>query len=38
MAWLSKPWVIAGLVAAAIAIPVGIHEYQVQHAREPASP
>ena len=26
--WLGKPWVIAGLVAAAVAIPVAIHNHQ----------
>jgi len=36
--WLTKPWVLAGLVAAAIAIPIAIHESQVDRGREPASP
>jgi hypothetical protein len=35
--WLSNPWIIAGLVAAAIAIPVAIHNHQIDH-DEPASP
>ncbi|MBN2218406.1 MAG: carboxypeptidase regulatory-like domain-containing protein [Pirellulales bacterium] len=29
--WLGNPWVIAGLVAAAVAIPVAIHNYQIDH-------
>jgi len=29
--WLSNPWIIAGLVAAAVAIPVAIHNHQIDH-------
>jgi carboxypeptidase family protein len=29
--WLSNPWVVAGLVAAAVAIPVAIHNHQVDN-------
>ena len=36
--WLTNPWVIAGLVAAAIAIPVAIHNNQVDRNPPPASP
>jgi len=36
-ALLTNPWVIAGIVAAAIAIPVGIHNYNKHH-DDPASP
>jgi hypothetical protein len=36
--WLTNPWVIAGLVAAAIAIPVAIHNDQVDRNPPPASP
>jgi len=36
-ALLTNPWVIAGIVAAAIAIPVGIHNYNKNH-DDPASP
>ena len=36
--WLSNPWIVAGLVTAAIAIPVGIHNYQIDRNRPPASP
>lgn len=35
--WLSNPWVIGALIAAAIAIPVAIHNHQIDH-DEPASP
>ena len=34
--WLSNPWIVAGLVAAAVAIPVAIHNHQTDNA--PASP
>ena len=34
--WLGKPWVIAGLVAAAVAIPVAIHNHQ--NDKSPSSP
>jgi hypothetical protein len=34
--WLSNPWIIAGLIAAAVAIPVAIHNHQVDNDR-PAS-
>ncbi|MGD9128252.1 MAG: carboxypeptidase-like regulatory domain-containing protein [Planctomycetia bacterium] len=34
--WLGKPWVIAGLVAAAVAIPVAIHNHQ--NDKSPVSP
>ena len=34
--WLGKPWVIAGLVAAAVAIPVAIHNSQ--NDKSPVSP
>lgn len=37
-AFFTNPWVIAGIVAAAIAIPVGIHNYNEHHDDEPASP
>ena len=29
--WLSNPWIVAGLVAAAVAIPVAIHNNQVDN-------
>lgn len=29
--WLSNPWVIAGLIAAAVAIPVAIHNHQADN-------
>jgi hypothetical protein len=29
--WLSNPWVIAGLIAAAVAIPVAIHNHQIDN-------
>jgi len=29
--WLGNPWIIAGLVAAAVAIPVAIHNHQIDH-------
>ena len=35
--WLGNPWIIAGLVAAAVAIPVAIHNHQIDH-DQPASP
>jgi len=34
--WLGKPWVIAGLVGAAVAIPVAIHNHQ--NDKSPVSP
>lgn len=34
--WLTNPWVVAGLVAAAVAIPVAIHNHQVDN--QPSSP
>lgn len=33
--WLSKPWVIAGAVAAAVAVPVAIHNHQVARLASP---
>jgi hypothetical protein len=33
--WLSKPWVIAGVVAAAVAVPVAIHEHQEDRLSSP---
>ncbi|MCX7427886.1 MAG: carboxypeptidase-like regulatory domain-containing protein [Planctomycetia bacterium] len=36
--WLGQPWVIAGLIAAAIAIPVIIHNNQADKDSTPASP
>lgn len=33
--WLSNPWVVAGLVAAAVAIPVAIHNNRVQRTASP---
>lgn len=33
--WLSKPWVVAGLMAAAITIPVAIHNHQVDESVDP---
>jgi hypothetical protein len=33
-----NPWILAGLVAAAIAIPVAIHNHQVDRAEPPLSP
>ncbi|MBN1589847.1 MAG: carboxypeptidase regulatory-like domain-containing protein [Pirellulales bacterium] len=35
--WLGNPWIIGGLVAAAVAIPVAIHNHQVDN-DTPASP
>jgi hypothetical protein len=35
--WLGNPWVIAGLVAVAIAVPVAIHNHQVDKKKTPAS-
>jgi hypothetical protein len=34
--WLGNPWIIAGLIAAAVAIPVAIHNNQIHHDK-PAS-
>jgi hypothetical protein len=33
--WLSKPWVIAGGVAAAVAVPVAIHNHRVARLSSP---
>jgi len=33
--WLSKPWVLAGAVAAAVAVPVAIHNHQVKRLASP---
>jgi hypothetical protein len=33
--WLGKPWVIAGVVAAAVAIPVAIHNHRVHRSSSP---
>lgn len=33
--WLGKPWVVAGLIAAAIAIPVAIHNHQIDKKKTP---
>lgn len=35
--WLGNPWVIAGLIAAAVAIPVAIHNDRVDRNRIPGS-
>jgi hypothetical protein len=37
--WLTNPWIVAGLVAAAVAIPVAIHNHQVDNGPAvPATP
>ncbi|NQU21082.1 MAG: carboxypeptidase regulatory-like domain-containing protein [Candidatus Nealsonbacteria bacterium] len=33
--WLGNPWVITGLVAAAVAIPVGIHNHRMRRMSSP---
>ena len=33
--WLSNPWVIAGIVAAAVAVPVAIHNNRIDRLRSP---
>ena len=33
--WLGNPWVVTGLVAAAVAIPVGIHNHRVHRTSSP---
>lgn len=33
--WLGNPWVIAGVVAAAVAVPVAIHQNRVDRLRSP---
>lgn len=36
--WLRNPWVIAGLVTAAVAIPVAVHNYQLNDDPDPSTP
>jgi hypothetical protein len=36
--WLSNPWILAGLVATAVAVPVAIHNARADRNSEPASP
>ncbi|MBN2022403.1 MAG: carboxypeptidase regulatory-like domain-containing protein [Pirellulales bacterium] len=36
--WLGNPWVIAGLVATAVAVPVAIHNHQIDKKKTPVSP
>lgn len=36
--WLSNPWVLAGLVAAAVTVPVVIHNHRLQRSAGPTSP
>ena len=38
MYWFSNPWVIAGLVATAVAIPVAIHNHRIDRNGDPVSP
>ena len=36
--WLSNPWVVAGLVAAAVTVPVVIHNHRLDRTASPSSP
>jgi hypothetical protein len=36
--WLSNPWVVAGLVAAAVTVPVVIHNHRLDRTAAPTSP
>ncbi|MBN1911659.1 MAG: carboxypeptidase regulatory-like domain-containing protein [Pirellulales bacterium] len=36
--WMGKPLIVAGLIAAAVAIPVAIHNHQIDKRKTPTSP
>ncbi|GAB6165209.1 hypothetical protein JCM19992_12090 [Thermostilla marina] len=36
--WLHNPWVITGIVAVAVAVPIAIYEHQKDRERAPSSP
>ena len=36
--WMKNPWVVAGVVAVAVSVPVAIHNIQADRAEEPVSP
>jgi hypothetical protein len=36
--WMKNPWIVAGVVAVAVAVPVAIHNTQADRAEEPVSP